>query len=441
MSGVIVQLALGNVAASAALAGVAWLVHRSGRYPSLAHLLWVLSLVKLITPPLLLLPLIQAESAPSGATSSTPATTWLAHEGVALLLAVWALGSVVVLALSMFRIVRFDSLLRSSTAPASAGIQATAQEAAGRLGLRKVPTVYLASDRIAPMTWWAGGRVWVVLPGDLPQAITPPELRWVIAHELAHVKRRDHLVRWIEWLTCVTFWWNPVSWWARRNLRHDEEASCDALVLERLGAQPRAYAGALLAVVEMLAGPTSRPPAVATGIDGGSLERRFSRILATDRVARAPRILALGALSMAAVIMSLGIGGATGTPEPSGSTGSAGVIGSTPGVAVTSDAGADEYRPVAYVAERSGAAGNRAERELKAARRALAKADRAVANVDVAPAKAARKVKEARAAVHQATRAVERLDPSARGMEQALRSIKRDLREVVRALKAAGTPR
>ncbi len=49
------------------------------------------------------------------------------------------------------------------------------------------------------------------------------ELRWVVAHELAHVWRRDHLVRWLEWVACVVFWWNPVAWWAHA-IRADGEA-------------------------------------------------------------------------------------------------------------------------------------------------------------------------------------------------------------------------
>ena len=55
--------------------------------------------------------------------------------------------------------------------------------------------------------------------------------QWIVAHELAHVRRRDYLVRWVEWLACVCFWWNPVVWWAQRNLRAMEEICCDDLVL------------------------------------------------------------------------------------------------------------------------------------------------------------------------------------------------------------------
>ena len=83
----------------------------------------------------------------------------------------------------------------------------------------------------------------VVIPATLPKQIGSERLRWILAHELAHVKRRDHLVRWLEWLACVAFWWNPIVWWTRRNLRLDEEVACDAMVLDRLNAEPRAYAG------------------------------------------------------------------------------------------------------------------------------------------------------------------------------------------------------
>ena len=50
------------------------------------------------------------------------------------------------------------------------------------------------------MTWWTGGRVRVLVPAGLCDELDLGRLRWILAHELAHVKRRDHLVRWLEWL-------------------------------------------------------------------------------------------------------------------------------------------------------------------------------------------------------------------------------------------------
>ena len=106
--------------------------------------------------------------------------------------------------------------------------------------------------------------------------------QWILAHELAHelahVRRRDYLVRWLEWLACVVFWWNPVVWWAQRNLRAAEEICCDELVISCLNPKPISYANSLLSAVEFLARPALRPPAMASEINsGGFLERRFVR--------------------------------------------------------------------------------------------------------------------------------------------------------------------
>jgi hypothetical protein len=110
----------------------------------------------------------------------------------------------------------------------------------------------------------------------------------------------------------VSFWWNPVAWWARTNLRFDEEASCDALVLDRLGPRPRSYAAALLAVVELMSRPALRPPAVATGIDGGgSLEQRFRLIISGQHSRRVPRWLISVVVVSTLVLMPFGVGQAT----------------------------------------------------------------------------------------------------------------------------------
>ena len=78
--------------------------------------------------------------------------------------------------------------------------------------------------------------VWVPLAGP-PHLVLPEEL-WglldatqqdaILAHELAHLKRRDHWVRRLEALACGLYWWDPVAWWARREVERAEERCCDA---------------------------------------------------------------------------------------------------------------------------------------------------------------------------------------------------------------------
>ncbi len=332
MTDYLLQYAASNLLFSAALALLAYGVHRRGRYPALAHLLWVLVLVKVITPPLLVLPVglgsPAAEAVDTSMTgavgalgstatavigSGSSASAWLIDHGGALLLVVWLVGSALVLVASSQRIRGFSHLLGHTSSVAPAEIQHAANGIAYELGLRAAPTVDLSRALISPMTWWTGGRLRIILPAALLDEVDDHQLRWVLAHELAHIKRHDHLVRWVEWLACVSFWWNPVVWLARRNLRLDEEDACDALVLGQLEGQPRSYARTLLAVVEILAQPAARTPSVATGIDAADLlERRFTKIVSPARRKPVPRLLLAGVMAAAAAIMALGIGGATG---------------------------------------------------------------------------------------------------------------------------------
>jgi len=103
----------------------------------------------------------------------------------------------------------------------------------------------------------------IVIPAALRDELDARRLRWILARELAHVRRRDHRVPWLEWLACVCFWRNPVAWRARRNLRINEETCCDALVRSSLHPQRRSYANSLMAVVEFLVSPVIRPPALS----------------------------------------------------------------------------------------------------------------------------------------------------------------------------------
>ena len=165
---------------------------------------------------------------------------------------------------------------------------------ARELGLARIPDIRTTTARVTPMVWWAGGRVRILIPSFLLTELDREELRSILAHELAHVRRRDHLVRWIEWLACSVFWWNPVAWWASRQLRDAEESCCDGLALAASGSDPRSYANALLRVADLAA--TSRTlgaPVLASPAGGPGrtdmLERRLKMIIATDPTSPAPR--------------------------------------------------------------------------------------------------------------------------------------------------------
>ncbi len=336
MTDFLFQIALSNACFSLILAIVAMGVGARAKRPHVAYLLWLFVFVKLVTPPIVTIPVampsliagkgdlaaemhlplvsdVDVATRPATALAAqapSPVSTIGATLSAAkpLLTFIWLLGSLFVFAWSVRRVLQFTRLLQENTEPARQQLQIAAVTIAKQLGLNTLPAILTTSAHLSPMVWWAGGKVHIVVPATLLHVMEVKEWQWILAHELAHVRRRDYLVRWLEWLACVCFWWNPVVWWAQRNLRAMEEICCDTLVLSCLKPKPRSYANSLLRAVDLLACPAIRPPAMASEINsGGSLERRFRMIVSETphRVnSRWPRA---GVLLCALVVLPLGV--------------------------------------------------------------------------------------------------------------------------------------
>lgn len=221
----------------------------------------------------------------------------------AILFSAWLIGSIVVLCWSFIRLIRFQKLLRVTSEDAPKGIALRFDSVASRLGVRSTPELLIVSSRISPFVWWMGGKTQVYVPQTLIESLSQAELNQVFAHELAHIRRRDHLVRWLELASTVLLWWNPLVWICQRYLRSAEEACCDEMVLSSLDVSPQDYGATLLLSVESLMDLENRPPAIASGINsGGSLERRIKMILSST----SPRRHSLSSkFILASVVMAI----------------------------------------------------------------------------------------------------------------------------------------
>ena len=68
------------------------------------------------------------------------------------------------------------------------------------------------------------------------------------ASALAHLRRRDHLVARPELVAGCVWWWSPLFWYARRQLRESAELASDAWAVWAMPDERRAYAEALVEV-------------------------------------------------------------------------------------------------------------------------------------------------------------------------------------------------
>jgi beta-lactamase regulating signal transducer with metallopeptidase domain/biopolymer transport protein ExbD len=233
---------------------------------------------------------IQTEVKPSFP-EATPAIGW---QGV--LLSLWLAGCVLWFVVAAVSISRFRRLLQHAQV-ASNSIRNQAEELALRLGLRRCPDIACVPGAISPMLWALGGRPRLLLPSNLVDRLSEEQQATLLAHELAHLRRRDHWVRGLELVVTGLFWWHPVVWWARRELREAEEQCCDAWVLWLLPKAARAYADALLETIDFLSRSRLALPQTASGIGQiHLLRRRLTMIM------RGPSPKALSAAAFLAVL-------------------------------------------------------------------------------------------------------------------------------------------
>jgi bla regulator protein blaR1 len=205
---------------------------------------------------------------------SLPQVSWSAA-----VTAAWLAGSALWLGLAARRVVRFRSTLRCAR-PAPDALRGEVRRVAGLLGLSACPAIWLVPGRVSPLVWALGGRPCLFLPSALWGRLTKDQRDTLLAHELAHLRRHDHWVRVLELAACSLYWWHPVVWWASRRLREAEEQCCDAWVVWALPVANRAYATALVEVVDFLADTRTALPAVASGVGHvHDLKRRLIMIM------------------------------------------------------------------------------------------------------------------------------------------------------------------
>src|SRR5438270_612134 len=198
----------------------------------------------------------------------------------------------------------FGNLVVAFASAAPPWLTQDAAEAARRVGLRRPPRVKVVPGGVAPLVW-AIGRPAVFFPAGLLARVSPEQRLTLMAHELAHLRRGDHLVRWVESVALALWWWCPLAWLARRERRRLEEEACDAEVATAFPGSGHAYAAAILETIDFLAGSTPTP-ALASGLgDAASLRRRLVLVLEGRAPVRPSgflrAVLALAGLTLLAV--------------------------------------------------------------------------------------------------------------------------------------------
>ena len=190
---------------------------------------------------------------------------------------VWLGGTAISGVLILLAVVNFQrKLLRCErgTSEDEQSIARLLEEVCGELGIRRIPNVWITAAVESPaLTGLLGPRI--LLPLRTAAELKPNELRYVLMHELAHLRRMDLWTNWGLCLLQAIHWFNPLVWWAFYRSRIEAERATDDWVMHRISdGVNKEYGEALLRLLELKTTVKGLSPGVL-GVVESSRDLRF----------------------------------------------------------------------------------------------------------------------------------------------------------------------
>ncbi|HKK77542.1 MAG TPA: M56 family metallopeptidase [Saprospiraceae bacterium] len=174
-----------------------------------------------------------------------------------------------------------------------------------KMGVRRPVRLYW-SERVQEPVTLRHIKPIVLFPLGLLTQLSPEQVEIVLLHELAHIKRWDYLVNWVQSLLELLFFYHPAVWWLSAQVRTAREHCCDDLVLQADQQQRMLYAQTLTQLSVYSLNFKSKLAMSYSGNNNQSFTFRVKRLFGQadqSRMGQKPILSGLLVLAFMALIM------------------------------------------------------------------------------------------------------------------------------------------
>src|SRR5262245_46340696 len=207
---------------------------------------------------------------------SNPVLTF-ARQAATVVWPVGAFGVLLVWGVPWWRIARMARAARPmSSGPVFETLRRLEGAPRGRGGAPRLRVV-LSKQAIEPGVFGIARPV-LMWPAGIGNRLSDEQIEAILAHEVAHVRRRDNLAALMHMLVEAIFWFHPLVWWIGARLVDERERACDEDVV-RLGTEPDVYAESILKTCQFY---VESPLACVSGVTGSDLKKRVEQIMQND---------------------------------------------------------------------------------------------------------------------------------------------------------------
>ena len=219
-----------------------------------------------------------------------------------ILLGIWIVGILAMIILVIKSSLRLRSLEKSALPLQNQEVRRLYHRCLEEMGIhRDIPvysTAFLKSPIIVGLL-----KPCIYLPIHLISDYDESDMRYMLLHELQHYKHKDAVASYLMNLAGVIYWFNPLVWYALKEMRNDREVACDTSVLKMLEEDAyEDYGNTLINFAEKVS-LTPFPFAAGLGGNMKQMKRRIINIASYEKPTFMKRIKGMTTFMLTAVLL------------------------------------------------------------------------------------------------------------------------------------------
>ena len=219
-----------------------------------------------------------------------------------ILAGVWIVGILAMIILVIKSSLRLHTLEKSALPLQNQEVRRLYHRCLEEMGIhRDIPvysTAFLKSPIIVGLL-----KPCIYLPIHLISDYDETDMRYMLLHELQHYKHHDAIANYLMNLAGVVYWFNPLVWYALKEMRNDREVACDTSVLKMLEEDAyEDYGNTLINFAEKVS-LTPFPFAAGLGGNMKQMKRRIINIASYEKPTFMKRLKGMTAFMLTAVLL------------------------------------------------------------------------------------------------------------------------------------------
>ena len=219
-----------------------------------------------------------------------------------ILLGIWIVGIFAMFILIIKSSLRLRNLERSALPLQNKEVRRLYNRCLEEMGIhRDIPvysTAFLKSPIIVGLL-----KPCIYLPIHLISDYNESDMRYMLLHELQHYKHKDAIASYLMNTVGVVYWFNPLVWYALKEMRNDREIACDTSVLKMLEEDDyEEYGNTLINFAEKVS-LTPFPFAAGLGGNMKQMKRRIINIASYEKPTFIKRVKGVTAFILTSVLL------------------------------------------------------------------------------------------------------------------------------------------